>query len=687
MTLILTEKPSVAADFAKALAASRINGYYEASAYIITNCIGHLLELYEPEQYNPIYDKWDLSTLPIIPRKYKYKENDKTKAQLAIIKTLLNKMKYENVIIATDAGREGELIGRLVLEHCHNTNHVLRFWSSAALTEEVIKHGMNNLKNDSEYDALYYSGLYRQRSDWLVGMNLSRLFTLRFNSLFSFGRVQTAMVKLIVDRYKEINQFVESYYFRLKAVCSFSGMPLPAYLLNKDETIDFELKDQLISISKSINTRQSITVVSINKTNHIINPPQLFNLVNLQKVANKKYGFSAEKTLNIAQALYETHKCLSYPRTPSRVLSNSNFDLFNSKISLFKGIYPEMFKSSQAINTQNKQIFDDTKLEDHHALIALSNIPQNATEEERKIFLLVVESMATVLKPSYKYEECSIVFNSNDLLFRTKSRTIIEMGWKEYQEDKEDEKSNKDDDIIDYALPALKIGQIGSIDKTQIEEKKRTPPKVFTEASLLSAMEKYNLGTEATRASIIETILKREYCRRNKKIIEATDKGVYFINSLESLDVERLSKFITVKESAVWEELLANNPSKFYDEISIFIENLVTVVAQKEISSFKGSILAICPRCGGDIRITLSSYSCSNIEAKKCTLSIPKTISSHRISEKEIKTILSGKSTSIIDFVSHKTQKMFKASLKLSTEPGKNIDFIFQETHQTGARR
>lgn len=694
MKLIIAEKPSVAADFAKALGATKTNGYYKSGDYTITNCIGHLLELYDPEDYNSELKQWNIKTLPIVPSEYKYKENEKTRAQLKIIKELL-KTNYESIIIATDADREGELIARLVLNHCHvKGNHIMRFWSSAALTEEVIQKELKNIKIDSDYDDLYNSGIYRQRSDWLVGMNMSRLFTLRFGgpgNTFTFGRVQTALVKLVVDRHKEINNFKETFYHRLRVQSEYSGKDIYSYLLDSNNSIDFESKDLLLPmLSTKIKKGGILTVLSVNKEIKLNYAPQLFNLVNLQKTANKKYGYSAQETLDIAQTLYEKYKCLSYPRTPSRVLSVSNVDLFNEKTELFMNIYPKLFSGSRPASADNKYIFDDQKLGafPHHALLPLAAIPENAKAEEKNVFMLVVDSLANITKNPYKYEEATVILGLDEMKFRTRGKVILDLGWKAGIEEEENE-SKKDDDIAQTPLPQLKIGDKCSINNVVIEDKKRTPPKPYTEANLLAAMEKYNLGTEATRASIIETIIKRDYVVRSKKNVAATDKGIYFIDSILAFSIDRLDRFLTVQESSQWESLLEKAPETFYGNLLEFIKGIIETVGDKEVDKYKGKVLAICPMCGGNMYESQNEYYCENNKLKKCSFYIQKNFSGHKLTEKEFKIIISGKETGLLEFVSFKTKNAFKASLKLNRDDkSKPVSFIFADNKlKQGARK
>jgi DNA topoisomerase-3 len=669
MNLILAEKPSVASDFAKALNASRKEGFYISDTYIITYCVGHLMELYEPEMYNASFKQWSISDLPIIPETFKYEENIKTKKQLSVIKTLCKDNSFETIIIATDAGREGELIARLVLNHCKpKMNRIKRFWSSAALTEQVIIKELDNIKDDKEYDNLYNSGLYRQWSDWIIGMNFSRLFTLTYNSLFTFGRVQTALVKLLYDRHNEIYNFQESYYFRLRARLVNNNIENDAYLLNNDNSINFDSKQLLLPFLSDKIIGKYLTVESINKLAKTVNPPQLYNLVNLQKDANKKYGYSAEQTLNIAQKLYEEYKCLSYPRTPSRVLSESNYELFLSKIEYFKTIYPSLFEECLQPDKNNKHIFDDSRLEDHHALLPLADLPSTASEQEKNVFNLILISLANITKKPYSYYEISVTYKYENLCFRSKFNKIIELGWK-IKDSVNESEENEEEIFSDINIESIVVGMQYLVKECTIEDKKKCPPKEYTEASLLAVMEKYRLGTEATRANVIETILKKErdYCIRNKRNIVITDKGIFFIKSILALNIERLSNFINVEETANWEAMLEKAPKIFYSNICDFLKNTVTSVktSNTNVVSYKGKAIAICPLCGNDIYESSTNYYCLNVKERKCYFVLNKSISGHKLTSNEFKVLLSGKPTKEIEFISGKTQKKYKATINL----------------------
>jgi DNA topoisomerase-3 len=385
-TLILTEKPSVAMDFARALAVKgKKDGYLEDARYIITWAIGHLVELLEPHDYDSKWKRWRLEALPIMPDKFLYKPIKERKKQLSIIRTLLAKRSFENLVIATDAGREGEVIARSILSVIgfKGNGRLKRFWTSQALTPEVVRGAMKSLKPASEYDRLWRAGQLRQIADWLVGMNLTRAATVKMNDLFSVGRVQTAVLSLLVDRRREREDFKPEPYWTLNALFSNPKGAWWGIWFKGDQTRFKSAKQGNDVISKI--AHQVGTVLSVKKQKKQQPPPPLYSLTDLQREANAKYTFSAQKTLNLAQALYDRVKCLSYPRTDSRVLGSQNVRMAQSLVKNLSQPYPDIFAriDSNLISASNKRVFNDAKLTDHHAIIPLAPVPSDAKDDAK----------------------------------------------------------------------------------------------------------------------------------------------------------------------------------------------------------------------------------------------------------------------------------------------------------------
>ena len=681
MKIIITEKPSVAADFAKALGASRADGYFKSNDYIITFCYGHLLALCEPEDYNESFKTWSIESLPIIPETFISKPIPATKKQLSTIEKLLRN-KYEELILATDAGREGELIGREVLKYSKvsDFSRVKRFWSSEALTPEVISQGLSKLKSIKEYDKLYASGLHRQLSDWTVGINFSRFFSCSMKDNFSFGRVQSAVLYLIVNRQRKIDSFVPEPYFQLIGRFSKIGKCFKGIYEHNNED-KFKNREDLNNLLDTIRNSEFGSVVSLTKETKKKSPPPLFNLTALQKEANKKYGFSADKTLSICQTLYETHKCLSYPRTPSKVLGTNNVTLVIEKINILSGKYPECFPDlvPSLVALTNKRVFNDEQLEDHHALIPLAVLPQSCSEDERNIYFLVLRSFSAAFHPNYEYESIKAVIDVNGVKFIASGRSILKLGWKEIFKPEKDPNSEEENS---ESLPPLSVNETVKFEGANIEEKVTTPPPQFNEAELLSAMEnpgKYRadestsfkkdigLGTQATRAAIIETLLHRLYIVREKKNLVPTKKAFHFIAAIEKYDL--IKSFIEVDETAKWEQFLDENPTSFFFNILDFVKRCINELKKTPFENYvkDRTELGKCPICGSPVFEYPKNYSCSAYKTAGCKFTVWKDICGVIVSKTMLKKLLSGKQTEPKTFKT-KAEKIFSARLALDKE-------------------
>ena len=590
MKLILTEKPSVAVDIAKSLVRfDRKDGYLEAGDYAITWAFGHLFQI--DDSIAP--PKWDLATLPIFPEKFKYRLSNGMGKQFKVIKELLKKA--DEVVVNTDAGREGELIARLILLHAgwNKWDRTYRLWTSEALTPDVVRRELKNLKPAKNFDSLYYSALARQHSDWIVGINLTRLVTLKSSdgSVWSVGRVQTPTLKLIVDRDTEIENFKPQPYWVIKALFNKGGEPYEGWLLvgdaledinedgeegeeGREEDRDFRLsKDKALLILKELEREPQGEVISLKRQKKKEKPPLLHSLTSLQREANRLYGFSAKKTLDIAQRLYQDHKVLSYPRTDAQHLGNSNKELV--KKILRKLGKEELIGKVDAVG---KRVFDDSKLTDHHAIIPLAPLPSNAKEDEKKIYHLVLRKFIGAFMPDYEYETTTVITGLGKYRFITKGKRDINLGWKVlYQEKGKEDK-----------LPELHEGDKVLKVNVEGEERKTKPPARYTEATLLKVMERLGLGTPATRADIINTLLERGYVVRKGKSLMSTPKGKELISKLKD------SRISSPEMTAEWEKELEtiytqrkgkSGYERFLEGIKEFVKNEIENLKGREFTA------------------------------------------------------------------------------------------------------
>jgi DNA topoisomerase-3 len=671
MTFILAEKPSVAESFARALGAARKDGYYQNTDYTITNCIGHLLSLYDAQDYDEKYKKWNAADLPIVPETFKHKPAEKTARQLELVKNLLAKT-YDKYIIATDAGREGELIARLVFDYAGITGYdrVYRFWTSSALTNEVIRDSMANVKPAAAYDDLYHAGLYRQLSDWLVGINFSRFFSVKLNNKFIFGRVQTPVLNMIVEREKTIKAFKKSYFYRLRVTAACNDVEFFSHLVCQDGETNTDDKTILESVKDGVLGTSVVRDVAIErKTTY---PPRLFDLTELQKTANTRFGYTSQKTLELAQALYEKHKCLSYPRTASRYLSRVNYDLFVQCLDTLGIAHGE-------IDVHNTNVFNDEAMErnkeDHHALLLLAPLPETAAPDEKNIFLLVLNNMTNVVKDPYVYEAVTVTHTRDDLTFIARGVTVINPGWKDQDTGEEEEEEEAEQR---QALPDLKKDDVVIIKEAAVTQHERKPPKSFTEAALLAAMKKHGLGTVATRDTIIEGLIKNEYCFRKGKNVLPADKAFFFIDTVMDLGHEGLRQYLDVGNTETWETMLENEPAAFFAKMKEFIAGAIGTLKETtaNIQVFQNTA-GICPVCGAPVIPGKYSYYCANHKTTGCEFAVGRAVCGAAVTEADIKALLAGKKTGLKNMKS-KAGKDFKAYLQLDKEH--KIHFEFKET-------
>jgi DNA topoisomerase III len=691
-TLILTEKPSVGRDFAKALGIrGKGEGYLEDDRYIVAWALGHLVELQEPDAYDPRWKTWRMETLPILPERFAYRPIAKTRKQLDIVGRLLARKDLGDVVIATDAGREGEVIGRTILLHSGRIgpDRLRRFWTSQALTPAVVRAGMDNLAPAADYDRLWRAGQARQIADWLVGMNLSRAATLKMKDLFSVGRVQTAVLALLVDRRRERDNFKPEPYWLLKARFTNEKGEWWGNWFRKAET-RFPEEPAARAVSAAVAGKTG-RVRSVSRKKKRQPPPLLFSLTDLQQEANRRYGFSAQKTLSIAQALYEKRKCLSYPRTDARVLGAQSVGMVKGLLGDLSPIYPGIFAGvvDRLASPANRRVFNDARLTDHHALIPLAKLPGGAGADEEKIYDLVLRRFAAAFHPDCEYEATEIVTEVEKETFRTRGRIILKPGWQAVYDA---ETSPKDEEDA-APLPPLEPDDPAAVAETRVDRKMTQPPPEYTEALLLREMTdpgRYvaeavlkkiyrgdvGLGTQATRAQIIETLLKRKYIVRRKRHLVAVERGCRLIDTLRALTATR--PIASPEETAQWERQLeeiaqgTGEADAFLSKIRGFVTDAVAAFQSGAVpAGGRGARkLGRCPACGGDVIEGKKGYGCAQWRrpprGRGCRFVIWKVQAGAELSEASVVQLLERGETDLLSGFRSQTGKTFSARLRLT---------------------
>ena len=593
MIVCIAEKPSVARDIANVLGATRMcQGFLEGNGYQVTWTFGHLCELKEPHEYTPRWKRWDLWDLPMLPPRYgiKLKEDDGVKKQFAVIEKLMQSA--DEIINCGDAGQEGELIQRWVMQKAQAKCPVKRLWISS-LTEEAIREGFNSLKDQSEYQPLYEAGLSRAIGDWTLGMNATRLYTLKYGQnkqVLSIGRVQTPTLALIVRRQQEIENFVPEPYWILSTV--YRGVTFSATkgkFTTKEEGEEF--------LTKVNDSPFCVTDVSSKKGTEA--PPRLYDLTSLQVECNKKFGYSADQTLQLIQSLYEK-KYTTYPRVDTTFLSD---DIYPKCPNILMGIrgyeqFTEPFRGKKL--QKSKKVFDSSKVTDHHAIIPTGVPAQNLSDMERSVYDLVTRSFIAVFYPDCKFLTTTVLGKVEDVEFKVTGKQITDPGWKViYANDATrtsvSEQSDSNESNAESVLPHFDVGESGPHEPS-LMEKWTQPPKTYTEATLLRAMEtagklvdneelrdalkENGIGRPSTRAAIIETLFKRRYIRKERKNLIATATGVELIGLIH----EEMLK--SAELTGVWEKKLREiekrkyDAKQFLDELKQMVTEIVFSVRQ-----------------------------------------------------------------------------------------------------------
>ena len=549
-SLVIAEKPSVARDIARVLhCAKKLPGALEGAQYIVTWALGHLVTLADPEEYDKKYAQWSLETLPMLPEKMRLVVIKQTAKQFKDVKIQINRKDVGQIVIATDAGREGELVARWILEKADCHKPIRRLWISS-VTDKAIREGFSNLKDGREYNNLYAAAVARAEADWLVGINATRALTCKYNAQLSCGRVQTPTLAMIARREEEIKSFVPKEYFGMQVKANGISW---TWMDSKSKSTRTFQKDRMTELEKKLNGKQ-LNVTEIEKSSRKSFAPGLYDLTELQRDANQKFGYSAKETQNIMQRLYENHKALTYPRTDSRYIGSDVAETIKERLQACAvGPYRKMAGSlgMKPIRT-NASFVDDKKVSDHHAIIPTEQFVQldHMTVEERKIYDLVVRRFLAVLCPPFEYEQILMRAEAAGESFAARGKTVKTLGWKEAYESPEDlDEEEVEHEIREQILPEIKKGSRLSIDQQKVTSGKTKPPAPFNEATLLSAMEnpvRYmetkekaanktigetgGLDTVATRADIIDKLFHTFLMEKRGNDIFITSKAKQLLN-------------------------------------------------------------------------------------------------------------------------------------------------------------
>lgn len=614
-TLVLTEKPSVAKDIARVLGCKRSgNGCIVGDKYIVTWALGHLVTLADPEAYDDKYKSWRMEDLPMLPGRMKLVVIGQTSKQFKAVSSLLSSAEVSDIVIATDAGREGELVARWIIQKANCRKPMRRLWISSQ-TDKAIKEGFASLKPSSQYDNLYRSAQCRAEADWLVGLNVTRALTCKHNAQLSAGRVQTPTLAMIVRREEDILRFRPKDYFTVKA--DFGEYTA----LYKDGKGQARFADAAAAKEVADSVRGKRGVLSeVKKVYRFKAPPAAYDLTELQRDANKKYGYSAKQTLSLMQSLYETHKLLTYPRTDSRYITRDVAATLPERLRAI-AIGPYKDSASAVLRSkpiQTKYIVNDAKVTDHHAIIPTEQYVDlnKLSREERHIYDLVVRRFIAVLSAPFEYDEVQVKITVGRYNFYTKGQSVKSAGWKAlYDSSLADDDDDAEPDLAAQRLPALSQGAAASVKEVRVCAGKTSPPARYTEATLLTAMENPasqvkdgrlrdalksagGLGTPATRADIIEKLFNSFYIERRGREIFPTSKGRQLIGIVPP---DLKSAELTAK----WEQQLSliaegkANDRKFIEEMRGYASSLVQAV-KSSTAEYKHDNMTRepCPQCG-----------------------------------------------------------------------------------------
>ena len=678
MRVILAEKPSVAQSIAAVLGADqKKNGYLQGENDLVSWCIGHLIELAPPEIYDARYAKWRREDLPIVPSAWESVVSDGTKKQFAVLKDLLNRTDVDEVVCATDAGREGELIFRMVYEKTGCTKPVKRLWISS-LEESAIRDGFRSLKPGTAYDALYHAALCRAQADWLVGINGTRLYSRLYGTKLNVGRVMTPTLAMVVQREKEIAVFQVERFYTVQLSCGF-----PA------QSGRIKTREEAERIRASCHCKKA-AVKQIERRQKKEKPPKLYDLTALQRDANRIYGYTAQQTLDYAQTLYEK-KLATYPRTDSRFLTHDLRDRLPALIECVAQVLP--FASGLPLAVHTQQVIRDEKVSDHHAIIPTQNMTREALAQlpmgERSILtLLAVRLLAATGEPC-ETDEVTVTLDCEGHDFTAKGSTVRQMGYKVFEETFRGSLGSRERKEQEYPIPPLEIGQMVGPVVATIREGQTTPPKRYTEDTLLAAMEtagakdapedaeRRGLGTPATRAAILEKLVSAGFAERKK-----LKKAVYLIptqigNSLITVLPEQLQSPLLTAE---WEHKLKQvergelDADAFLGGITAMLTELTRsyrVVPGAEVLFPSGrEVIGRCPRCGSDVTESKKGFFCERSDCKFGLWRDNKFLTAKRITldKQMVAALLERGRVRVDDIYSEKTGKRFSTDLLLEDD-------------------
>ncbi len=698
MRLIVAEKPSVGRDIAGALGRHRREkGALVGDGWTVTWALGHLAELAPPDAYGEEYKKWRLESLPILPGRFKVRVNNKTREQFGVVRGLMKDPSVTEVVNACDAGREGELIFAYLYGLSGSKKPVMRLWISS-LTHEAILAGFGALRDGSTMKPLEDAARSRGEADWIVGMNATRAYSVRFGgrgNVLSVGRVQTPTLKLLVEREKEIQEFEPEKFWTVHARFLREGLTYDGvWFKNKQNRLPAQ--EAADRIAEKVRGGGG-TVRKAQKKTATEKPPLLYDLTELQRNANARYGFTAERTLRAAQALYEERKLITYPRTSSRYLSRDMVGGLQKRVEA-AGALPDLSPfAEKLLEAQklpiSKRIVDDSKVTDHHAIVPTNKKSSGGLPpDEAKVYDLVARRFLAVFFPAARFENTIVVTEVREETFLSRGRVVLEAGWRALYPDGVGGRKEREPPV----LPPIEVGQEWAVAKVGVKEGETKPPPRYSESALLGAMETAGklvedeelrqqmkdsgLGTPATRAATIERLIKVGYVEREKKALVPTEKGKSLIGLLGE------SPLTSAELTARWEERLAKMEKgaerrpDFMADISGFTTKLVDEVRGMEgerlaAPSRSREPLGACPKCGAPVVESKKAFGCSAWKQTGCDFAIWKQVSGKRLSEGQAKQLLTRGRTGQMKGFKSKAGKPYAAALKLDGEHKVRLEF------------
>ena len=684
MKLIITEKPSVGQSYARVLGATkRCDGYLEGNGYVVSWCIGHLVELAEPQFYDERYEKWNRSDLPILPEQWKYRVSAATKKQFGVLKSLMERDDVGSLVNCCDAGREGELIFRLVYNQCGCKKPFERLWISS-MEDAAVREGFSKLRPGTEYSALYEAALCRERADWIIGINATRLFSCLYGQTLNVGRVMTPTLAMVVMREMAIRGFVPEPFYTVQILPG--GFQADGERMKEKKTAD--------GVAGECRSAGKATVTKAERKEKAENAPALYDLTSLQRDANRQLGFTAQQTLDYTQSLYEK-KLVTYPRTDSRYLTDDMAEMLPELVTMVQekcGIAPD---TPAPVNAS--QVINSKKVSDHHAIIPTKTLAGADLSElpggEKAVLTLIAQRLVCAVGEPYRYLENVIELECAGHSFKAKGKSVVSPGWKVFAgKTKEKEETGEE-------LPVLEEGTELPVASVELKEGKTSPPKHFTEDLLLSAMEtagadeipkdaeRRGIGTPATRASIIEKLVQKGFVERKgdrkSKILIPTSKG----EALVTVVPEAIQ---SPSMTAEWEEKLLSmergnyEAGRFMAEITAMIQDLVQnykcVEGASTLLPQNGTVIGNCPACGADVLDRPKGYFCSN---RDCRFALWK---NNRYFESIGKKLTSAMAEKLIaegrvklkNCKSAKSGKVFDATLVMSAGDGGQAKFSLE---------